>query len=257
MKKNKQYELAEVTVADNYFSGIASVMGNVDSYGDVIAPGAFKKSIRSFLRSGFIALGHEWSNLPIAMPTGASMKRCENGLFGLMIEAEYHSTDDAQAARKVAAERITNGLSVGLSVCFSVPDNSVMRFDTGSKLLASLDSTEGYDIKGLRAWKKPIYLINEVDDLFEVSMVTVPANNLASVTMTKEFTLEEELETVLAAVEDVVVRLEKVRELRKLDQRDLSAERRGQVMTLSARLSQLLAPTEADCLRAELLRLTM
>jgi HK97 family phage prohead protease len=60
---------------DRTVSGFASVFGNVDSYGDRVMPGAFKKSINEGMRR----VKHLWSHNPFEPPTAAIKEIREAG----------------------------------------------------------------------------------------------------------------------------------------------------------------------------------
>jgi HK97 family phage prohead protease len=129
--------------AHGSFTGYASVFGNTDRQNEVVLKGAFARSLPSFLRDGFGALNHEWSSLPIA--TISEAREDDRGLF---VKGQFHSTPDAQAARTIVRERLERGKSVGMSIGYKVTDDE---FKEGIRHLKDLD-------------------------LFEVSLVSVPAN---------------------------------------------------------------------------------
>lgn len=165
-------------LSDNTLSGGASVMGNLDSQDDVIFPGAYAGALDRFRREGFVAVGHDWDDLPIAMPTLAE----ERGRV-LYTEARFHATQAAQDARTVCRERLDAGLSVGLSVGFFCGKDSGQWFEDGEKLL-SFASANGYDLSlfdqaGIAAFDDWVRAIVRVDRLVEYSVVTIPANPLA------------------------------------------------------------------------------
>lgn len=123
-----------------------------DSVGDIVVPGAYRETIGSWLRDGFIALGHDWSALPIATPKSA----VEDGT-GLLVSAEFHTTPEAQSARRVIQERLDRGKSVKMSIGYEVLDDE--------------RTSKGRLLKKLR--------------LYEVSVVNVPANVGADVLSAK------------------------------------------------------------------------
>lgn len=215
------------------FSGYASTFNGIDSYKDTIVPGAYAKTIETFLQSGFIAIGHAWSDIPIAFPTAAVEDE-----KGLVITAEFHSTNLAQDARKVVQERLGAGKSVGLSIGYKVPEG-------------------GFSMR-----KDGVRELKEIE-LFEVSLVTVPADSRAGVTGAKGesragLTLEDHSKAALAVVEDLVTRFAALGELRVKDGRVLSAANRARIalacgtceeavsalQDAGANLADLLAATE-------------
>lgn len=201
------------------FSGYASVYGNYDRVNEAVAPGAVK-NIDEFVASGFIAVGHDWSALPVA--TIAEAKSDE---FGLYIKADFHSTPAAQEARQVLKERVERGKFAGLSIGYEVTDSE--------------PSDKGRVLKSL--------------NLFEVSIVTVPANPLAGVTGAKDMpqaglSLDDHTEQALANAKGLVDRLRALHELRAKDNRTISAARREDVQALKALVDELsaLATPKAD-----------
>lgn len=231
------------------FSGYGSVFGNVDSYGDVVERGAYAETLDAFLASGFIAIGHDWSATPVAYPTSAYEDD-----YGLHLTAQFHSTAAAQDARAVMRERIAAGKSVGLSIGYRVRD--------------SVDREDGVrELRGV--------------DLFEVSIVTVPANRSAVVTGAKSglhagLSFAEHSDAVRVAVEEFVVRSRAIAGLRAKEGRVLSTATRARIASaresiedslsaladVDADLADLLAATEPPAkrdiaLRAEALRLSL
>lgn len=180
----------DVKLNDNEFKGIAAFMGNVDQGEDVIAPGAFSKALPEFLKSGFVPIGHDWYEKPVAMPTAAS----EDG-NKLIIEAQFHSTPSAQEARTIMTERLEKGLDVGLSIGFDI--ESAHDFEDGEKLL-DFAKDNGFDLKlfdqvGIKSHKTMwgLRLITKIRRLFEVSIVSVPMNPLAVATSAKVYATED------------------------------------------------------------------
>ncbi len=179
LRKSFEIKAADATVTPNgTLSGAAAVMGNIDSQGDVIFPGAFTASLAGFQREGFVAVGHDWDDLPVAMPTLAE----ERGRI-LYTEATFHSTGAGQDARIVCSERLAAGLSVGLSVGFYCGGESCMWFESGRNLL-DFAQNNGYDLSlfdtaAIGAEEGFLRAILRVDRLAEYSIVTIPANPLA------------------------------------------------------------------------------
>lgn len=214
--ERKVCDLSEVAIkagenGHGRISGYAATFGNKDRQGDVIMPGAFKDGIETFKRDGFIAVGHDHGALPVAMP---SVVREDSK--GLYLEADFHSTPEAQAARTVAQERIAAGKSVSFSIGYAVPEGGA-EHTKGARRLHKLDT-------------------------YEVSLVNIPANPLALVAGVKGDGLDdglaftEHLEAVVDAVKGVTERAEKRAELRTKEGRVLSA---ANVAKLAALLEAL------------------
>lgn len=142
-------------------AGYASTFGNVDSYGDTIAPGAYTKHLSRFVDHGFIAWSHDWETM---IGTVASAKQDRTGLF---ITADFHSTPEAQTARTIAAERIARGKSMGLSIGYLAHQ------------WADRDGKDGITRE-----------LQEIE-VFETSLVAIPADSFAQVTGVKSHPFTE------------------------------------------------------------------
>jgi HK97 family phage prohead protease len=213
-------------------SGYASTFANFDRVNERPVKGAFSGTLARFKQDGFIAVGHDWSSLPVATVTDAYED--EHGLF---LEAEFHSTPLAQEARTIAQERIDRGKSVSLSI--------------------------GYDVKA-DEFVEEGRLLKEVD-LFEVSLVNVPANPLATVTGVKSLLqasmpLDAHSEVAQAAIEGYMKRLEAISAKHKdtKEGRVLSGANRTKLTTLHSSLAdvmqaieELLAATEPKATEEE------
>lgn len=158
----------------NTFEGLANIVGVIDRGGDVVAPGAFGAAIPEFLRTGFIALSHDWDALPVAMPDAA-----EERPEGLWVRGVFHSTPAAQAARETIRERLDQGLRVGLSIGFRADPADCAGFGSGAELLAHMarQGIPANDPAGIAAWRGPCRLVRRIAELFEVSIVAVPMNS--------------------------------------------------------------------------------
>ena len=194
------------------FEGYASIFGNFDRVGEAVVKGAFT-NVDEFIKSGFGAVGHDWSSLPIA--TIADAKQDEVGLW---IKADFHSTQDAQDARTVIQERIARGKFVGLSIGYEVNDSEYV--------------PEGRLLKALT--------------IYEASIVTVPANPLAGVNASKDHSLtktslEDHSAQMLVSAKDYTQRLKDVFALRQKDGRGLSTARYEDLVALKAVIDDCLS----------------
>lgn len=139
---------------DGVFTGYGSVFSNVDSYREVVAPGAFSESLHQWKASG---------NLPPVLwqhrsgePIGPYLDMSEDS-HGLFVKGHLLVNDVARAkeARALMKAKAVNGLSIGFNV----------REDAFDK------------VTGIRTLTKV--------DLWEVSIVTFPANALAQISSVK------------------------------------------------------------------------
>ncbi|MEM9303502.1 MAG: HK97 family phage prohead protease [Pseudomonadota bacterium] len=133
-----------------YIEGYGSVFGNVDSYGDVVQPGAFKKSLEMH-RADRTAPAMLWAHNP-AVPIGVWNELSEDD-HGLRVQG--------QLALSVAKAREAFDLARAGALGFSIGFNP-------------MDTEQG----------EAGNLIYEVK-LLEVSLVSLPANSQARVTAVK------------------------------------------------------------------------
>lgn len=138
------------------FSGYGAVFGNVDSYGDVIAPGAFAKSLAQHKAEGsspLMFLNHDaFGSLPIGKWTSLA----EDG-YGLKASGQLLDTTSGRDTYVALKAGAITGLSIGFRP---------IAWDMRSKP------------------EDPRRTLKEVD-LVEVSVVTLPANQKARVQAVK------------------------------------------------------------------------
>ena len=154
--QHKQFGFKAETVKDDgTFSGYGSVFGNVDSYDEIVAAGAFKKSL-AVIKSAGDPLPVLWQHNS-AQPIGGYTELAEDDT-GLVVSG-FLLKDDVALAREAYAlmkARVVKGLSIGYYV-----------------------RNASYDEKtGIRT-------LNELD-LREISVVTFPANEQAQVESVKQ-----------------------------------------------------------------------
>lgn len=141
---------------DGLFSGYGSVFNVVDSYKEVVAPGAFTETLQGRMPS---LLWQHRSGEPVGVYTAV---REDN--IGLYVEGKL-ALKTARGAE--AYELLKMGAISGLSIGFITREDS-------------------YDkVSGIRTLKKV--------DLWEVSLVTFPANDAARISAVKSI---EEIKTM-------------------------------------------------------------
>lgn len=141
---------------DGTFSGYGSVFDHVDSYSDVVHRGAFRESLKTWAqKGGFPAMlwQHKYDE-----PLGVYTKMEEDD-HGLYLEGRLLIDDDPLAKRAYA--HLMAGSLTGLSIGYSIPSGG-----------AEWDNGAG------------VYRLKQVD-LWEVSLVTFPANDAARVETVK------------------------------------------------------------------------
>lgn len=197
-------------------SGYAATFGNFDRQGERIVKGAFAATLANFKRDGFIAIGHDWNNLPVA-----TIEDAFEDDYGLFLTTGFHSTPLAQEARTLAQERIERGKSVSMSIGYEVKADEYVE--------------EGRLLKEL--------------ELFETSLVNVPANPLATVTGVKSLLeasmpVDAHSEVVEAAIRGYVKRLEGYQGARLKEGRVLSTSNRTKLSNLHTSLAEVMQAIE-------------
>lgn len=163
MKQQLNVNLELKSVEDNgSFSGYGSIFGNKDSYGDIVVKGAFNSSLKKWSEKGKLPalLWQHKTDEPIGVYT-----RMEEDERGLYVEGKLLKDDDPLAKR--AYGHLKAGSLSGMSIGYM-----------------SID--EEYD-------KKTDSLMLKELDLWEVSLVTFPANEAAQVESVKRTLLRGEL----------------------------------------------------------------
>ena len=201
MREIRNYNLKLKGLADTgEFEGVASVYGNKDSYGDVVEAGAFTKTIQENPEIPVLYQHYD----PIGKGT------VEDSTGGLLIRGKLLlEVKQAQEAYALAKANIVKGLSIGYRVIKDEWDSA-----------------------------KQVRRLLEVK-LYEVSLVTFPANELAGITGIKGFDF--------AAWEDIMQEVKAGR--------TLSAATRARLQKLSDDIQALLSEADADDEAAKSLRI--
>lgn len=146
------------------FEGYGAVFGNVDSYGDVIAAGAFKRTLKEWAKKkslpAMLAQHGGWGmSAGDLMPIGVwtDMREDEKGLWCEGVFADTSRGQEAYQLAKMDPRPALDGLSIGyLAKTYTV----------GTKP------------------EEPRRTLQDIE-LFEVSLVTMPANPKARVATVK------------------------------------------------------------------------
>jgi HK97 family phage prohead protease len=152
------------------FSGYASVFGNIDSHGDIVAKGAFKNSLEESKSANdwpSMLLQHGGPTTEDQMPIGVWTHMEENET-GLRVEGKLAKTkrgNDVYELLKMQPRPALSGLSIGFRA-------------------------NKYDLHKSGAVKRTLTKL----DLVEVSLVVNPSNRKATITRVKSRAEDAELE---------------------------------------------------------------
>jgi phage head maturation protease len=162
-------------IQENSLRATISTVGNLDSYGDVILPGAFDGCLEQFVAEGFLAVGHDWDDLPVGWIESAAMEGRR-----LVAVAKFHTTDEAQQARTVCIERLAAGKTVSTSIGFMIDYAEGTKYFGSGVDLMTWAKGAGYDLTQfspeVALWERSCRAILKVRRLCEFSFVVVPAN---------------------------------------------------------------------------------
>ena len=152
IRKRSKFQVKDFDDESRIVKGYASVFSNLDSDNDVIQKGAFTKSVSEWGPTGRdaikLCMQHKMDR-PVAKML--ELSEDENGLY---MEAKFGTHRDGEDYYRLAKEGIINEFSVGF-----VP------------IKKEVNSADGLDMTEVK--------------LYEVSMVTVAANDEAVVTSVK------------------------------------------------------------------------
>lgn len=170
--EHKHFTLDEVKFDDDTrtIKGFGSTFGNVDSHGDIVVSGAFVNSIKT--RKPAMLWQHRSDQIPGVWTVAEEKSK------GLYLEGVFADTPLGNEAYTLAKMGAVTGLSIGFS-------------------------TKKYSIDA----KKNTRSLEEVE-LYEVSLVTFPANEKATITTVKSLEgvpfdqLHEHKRVVEAALRD-------------------------------------------------------
>ncbi|MFA5569661.1 MAG: HK97 family phage prohead protease [Trueperaceae bacterium] len=172
--------------------GYASAFNVIDSYGEIIMPGAFTRTIAAWKAKGR-PIPVLWQHDTWA-PIGATLEIAEDDK-GLRVKAQLlvDDVDQAREAHALAAANILGGLSIG----FSVPAKT----HEGQPAVTYNDDLDVWAIHEVRLW--------------EYSLVTFPANESATIDNVKA--MQEAATATAKAAASIAKHLQELRAIVKAD----------------------------------------
>jgi HK97 family phage prohead protease len=158
-------DLRAVGSSDRTFTGYGSVFGVLDSYGDIVAKGAFRRTLRE--RAGKIALLWQHDQTE---PVGVWEELREDST-GLFVKGRLADTPEGNKAYRLLKMGALSGLSIGFRTVKSAIDDA-----SGVRTLTDID-------------------------LFEISCVSFPANAEATVVEVRRRQPMSPIEELMASVD--------------------------------------------------------
>lgn len=153
--KSIELKIKSTNLEEGIISGYASVFGNVDSYGDIVVKGAFKSFLKRVEETGKVIpvfYGHNMEDPKANIGKAVELREDGRGLF---FKAQLDLSGDTYG--RVVYEQLKDGRLDSMSFGYSVIDAKM--------------SDKGYELKEL--------------ELYEISVVPIPANREAVITEVK------------------------------------------------------------------------
>lgn len=178
--ERREFGLVEVKLAGDQagtFSGYGAIFGNVDAYGDVIEPGAFKDTLNDWKAKG------KWPKM-LLQHGGIGL-----GSDDMLPVGQWDSMAEDSKGLKVSGHLFALNTERGQYVYEGLKSGELDSLSIGYQTLDAEDQTrDGVTIRLLTKLK-----------LWEVSIVTFPANEKATISSVKTLSLDElrELEGIL------------------------------------------------------------
>lgn len=174
--KSIPFEVKASAPDGSTFEGKASPFWNIDSYGEIVDDKAFDQDLPDFLADGFIGgLNHDWDN-PIGTPMDGTMPMEDH----LHIKGSVIDTSHGMDVRKMLKAGIVKKLSIGYrtlgDMMLETEDDCMAYWETKKYKPSPQDMA--------RCKMGMIRVLTRIK-LFEVSPVTVPANDMAVITAVK------------------------------------------------------------------------
>ncbi|MGF7125020.1 HK97 family phage prohead protease [Rhodococcus sp. BE178] len=179
-------------LAEGEFIGYASVFGNVDSYGEVVAKGAFTTTLKEWSESGGVLpvlWGHNMSDPDYNVGSVLSAVEDERGL-------KIHAQLDMESPKGAQVYRLLKGGRVGqMSFAFDVVAKHDVKAADGLPDHVSLDEVKLYEVSVV-----PIGANQETEILAVKSATDALAAKAGRVLSAKnETTIRETVDQLLAA----------------------------------------------------------
>ncbi len=153
------------------FEGLASVYHVLDGYNEIVAPGAFTRSLKRYMDKPVLRYMH---SQPVGLATRA-MEMPE----GLMIAGKISDTVTGRDCRTLLADGVIKSLSIGFSTVASSRlegEEAVKQYWAKCGYVPSADE--------LRRIKYGARVLTDIE-LYEVSLVDIPANDACDITAVK------------------------------------------------------------------------
>lgn len=144
---------------ERIIEGYASTFGDVDSYGDVVQPGAFVKTLDEKNRGRKVKFLYQHNSYE---PIGVPLEIREDAK-GLYFKAQFADTMRADDAYKLAKMGALDGFSIGYRTIKSADNDhggrDLLEVDLGEVSLVTFEANVGAKVSSVKSAKGDAYLI--------------------------------------------------------------------------------------------------
>lgn len=159
------------------FRGYAARFLNIDRQRDLILPGAFTKALPEFIDAGGLVLADHKNTTSSVIGTLIDAQEDRNGL---MVDVMFSATKSGQEMRQLMTEKAVHKMSI--------------KFDGYAKPYTETQIKELWATYGFvpserqkALAKRGCNVITKAEEIYEVSVVPIPANPEASILAVKSF----------------------------------------------------------------------
>lgn len=235
LRKSFEFKVAADGLQENEIAGYGSAFNNIDSYGEVVELGAFASTIPFFIRRGFMGWQHDW-----ARPIGKWDQAHEDAI-GLDVKGHIVPTELGKEARLLVLEGVVQCMSIG----YEVPKGGWRELGAAEAINRFGAERYAEAIEKLPWWRDSLISLTKIDPLYEVSLVTVPANDEALILGAKasgcHLSFVQRSGAVVAALRDLHSQFAEYAAHRESDGRQLSEAKQAGLRSAIDEYEQLLA----------------
>ena len=158
------------------FRGYAARFLNIDRQGDIILPGAFTKAVQDFVNDGGLVLADHQNKTSSVVGT---IRNATEDKSGLLVDVAFSATKSGQEIRQLMRENAVRKMSIGFIA--KRPEKYTEK--QVNELWQKYNYTPLAEQRQMA--KGGANIIKDVAEIYEVSVVPIPANKEASILAVK------------------------------------------------------------------------
>ena len=158
------------------FRGYAARFLNIDRQGDIILPGAFTKAVEDFVNDGGLVLADHQNKTSSVVGT---IRNATEDRSGLLVDVACSATKSGQEIRQLMRENAVRKMSIRFIAKRPEKYTEKQVIDLWQKYNYTPSAEQRQMAKG------GANIIKDVAEIYEVSVVPIPANKEASILAVK------------------------------------------------------------------------